>query len=487
MYPNRKIYEKYLSQEDVELIHDCSLRILSEVGIIIESDYAIDLFKKNGAQTDGQKVFISEKMLNDALKTVPKSFQIYSPKGILSIGEDSPTICAGPVAPTTIQDFANNTYRPATLRDVEDYYILQETSTAVDMVTHSCQNTDDLDKSVADFHTPQVAMGLKYCQKPIYQANTITPSNNKKMSMLQANKNLVKLHQEFYDVWDTPVMLSNCCVLSPLAIGSEVVDTIIGAVELGQPVIIIACSMTNLTSPPSLAGTIAQDNANILAGIVLAQMIKPGVGVVYGSVTSGTDMRNVQLATGGPEAVLMQLGLLAMGRYYNVPVRGGVAATNAIDLDYQCGAESLMTLIPGLLGKTDFILNSAGSYGAYNLGSIEKFVLDEEIIHYLKRINQGLSITDKKLNFDLINKTGPRGAYLTGRTPKDYREEHYLSKTFVREGGSAESIIEKNGNLIDRARKQADERIANYKLPDVTSSQKKILNAYLPEKFKYQL
>ncbi|AOY75310.1 trimethylamine methyltransferase family protein [Clostridium formicaceticum] len=487
MYQNRNLFEKYVTKDEIELMHEYTLKVLSEVGVIIESDIAVETFKKHGARVEGQKIFIDEDLLKKALSTAPKEFDIYSPSGKITLGESAPTICAGPVAPTTIQDFAKKIYRPANLKDVEEYYILQETSAVINMPTHACQNTDDLDKSGDDFHTPQVAMGLKYCQKPIYQGNTITPINYKKGSLVEANRKLIKLHQEFYDIWDKPVTMSNCCVLSPLAIGGEVVDTIIAAAEENQPVVIIACSMTNLTSPPSLAGAIVQDNANILAGIALAQLIKPRVGTVYGSVTSPTDMRTVQLATGSPEAVLMQLGLTAMGRYYNLPVRSGVSATTAIDLDFQCGAESMMTLITGMLGKTDFILNAAGSYGGYNLGSLEKFVLDEENIAYLRRLNEGLNITEKKLNFDLIKKTGPRGNYLSGRTPQDYRQEHYLSKVYVREGGSPIDIIEKNGDLVARARKIINERLESYQLPDVTTTQKKILNKYLPEGYKYEL
>lgn len=487
MYPNRNLFEKYITRDEIELIHEYTLKILSEVGVVIESDYAAEVFAKNGAHVEGHKIFIDEALLKRGLSTVPKEFDIYSPSGKLTLGETAPTICAGPVAPTTIQDFENNTYRPASLKDVAEYYMLQETSAVIDMPTHSCQNTDDLDKSGDDFHTPQVAMGLKYCRKPIYQGNTITPINYKKGFLVEANRRLVKLHREFYDIWDKPVTMSNCCVLSPLAIGAEVVDTIVGAVLENQPVIIISCSMTNLTCPPTLASAIVQDNANILAGIVLTQLINPGVGAVYGSVTSPTDMRNVQLATGAPEAVLMQMGLVAMGRYYNLPVRSGVSATTAVDLDFQCGAESMMTLMTGMLGKTDFILNAAGAYGGYNLGSLENFVLDEENIAYLSRVNQGLDITEDKLYFDLIKKTGPRGNYLKGRTPKDYRKENYFPNIFVREGGSPADVIEKNGNLVARARKVINERLESYELPDVTTTQKKLLNEYLPEGHKYDL
>ena len=126
---------------------------------------------------------------------------------------------------------------------------------------------------------------------------------------------MLNFQKQFYDVWDKYVSLTNCCVLSPLAIGADVAAALIGCANENQPVIPISCSMTNLTSPPSLAGTITHDNATLLAAITLVQLIRPGLGCVYGTVTTPTDMRTIQLAVGSPESYLMMMGLIAMARY----------------------------------------------------------------------------------------------------------------------------------------------------------------------------
>ena len=146
-----------------------------------------------------------------------------------------------------------------------------------------------------------------------------------------------------------------------------------------------------------------------------------------------------------------------------------------------------MTLMTGMLGKTDFILNAAGAYGGYNLGSLENFVLDEENIAYLRRVNQGLDITEDKLYFDLIKKTGPRGNYLSGRTPREYREDNYLASPVFNRKGCKENTREEEGDICDRAQKIYDARMASYKLPDLSLEQKKLLNSELPNSFKFEI
>ena len=306
-------------------------------------------------------------------------------------------------------------------------------------------------------------------------------------SLKEAAKGIAQLYKEFYDIWDRPVLLTNACALSPLGYSYEVLDNIMGLVEEGQPVTIITCSMTNLTAPAALLGSVIQNNATILAGIVLTQLINPGCPVIYGTVSSPTDMRTVSLAIGAPEAQLIQMASLALGRYYQLPVRTGIAGTDSLKPDYQAGVESFMILMTTYLGKSDFVLNHAGILQSYALGSYEKFVLDEEVNRILMRLNLGMDISDMRAEkvFAEIKKAGPLGNYLSGRTPKEYRQEHWLTKLFNRQAGNPQPIFDEIGDLRERASKEVEERVAGYTLPDLTKTQKDILNRYLPEDEKF--
>lgn len=485
MYVNRRFYDKYVSTRDVELLHEYSLRVLKEVGVSFDCPEALEIFKKHGATVEGSIVKIDEDLLNKALETAPKTFTVYTAASETKIGERYKPKTVGCYGPPKFL-FEDDEYRVAQKDDMVKFLKLMDTSDVTDFVNNSAYDTPDLDKTKEDFYLPQVAMCLKYSQKPTY-GNVANSMNVRGKSLKQEAKDIAKLYKEFYDIWDRPVLLTNTCALSPLGYSYEVLDNIMGLVEEGQPVTIITCSMTNLTAPAALLGSVIQNNATILAGIVLTQLINPGNPVIYGTVSTATDMRSVACSIGAPEAQLIQMASLALGRYYQLPVRTGIAGTDSLKPDYQAGVESFMILMTTYLGKSDFVLNHAGILQAYALGSYEKFVLDEEVNRILLRLNRGIDISDVKAEkvFDAIKKAGPLGNYLSGRTPKEYRQEHWLTKLFNRQAGNPQPIFDEIGDLRERASKEVEERVASYTLPDLTKTQKDILNRYLPEDEKF--
>ncbi|MBU5303037.1 trimethylamine methyltransferase family protein [Eubacterium callanderi] len=485
MYVNRRFYDKYVSTRDVELLHEYSLRVLKEVGVSFDCPEALEIFKKHGATVEGSIVKIDEDLLNQALETAPKTFTVTTSAGETKIGERFKPKTVGCYGPPKFL-FEDDEYRVAMKDDMVKFLKLMDTSDVTDFVNNSAYDTADLDKTKDDFYMPQVAMCLKYSQKPTY-GNVANSLNVRGKSLKEAAKGIAQLYKEFYDIWDRPVLLTNACALSPLGYSYEVLDNIMGLVEEGQPVTIITCSMTNLTAPAALLGSVIQNNATILAGIVLTQLINPGCPVIYGTVSSPTDMRTVSLAIGAPEAQLIQMASLALGRYYQLPVRTGIAGTDSLKPDYQAGVESFMILMTTYLGKSDFVLNHAGILQSYALGSYEKFVLDEEVNRILMRLNRGMDISDMRAEkvFAEIKKAGPLGNYLSGRTPKEYRQEHWLTKLFNRQAGNPQPIFDEIGDLRERASKEVEERVAGYTLPDLTKTQKDILNRYLPEDEKF--
>lgn len=486
MYENRKIYENYISSHDVRTIHACTVRVLKEVGVSFPVPEALEIFKKHGAKVEGDIVKISEKMLDDALDTVPKSFTISTGKNNIAIGEKYRPKTAPALGPPTVLT-EDGVYREATVADVIKFIKLEHTSDVVDFITNVSYDTSDLEKSKDNFYFPQMALCLKYSDKPTY-GNVVNSLNVRNQSLKEAAKEIAQIYKQFYDIWDKPVLLTNCCALSPLGYSHEVLENIMGLVEEGQPVTILTMSMTNLTAPASLMGSIIVDNATVLAGIVLTQLIHPGVPVIYGCVSAPTAMREMTAATGGPESQLLYMAVLAMGRYYGLPVRTGPATTDALQPDYQAGLESAMTLYTTYAGKADFVSNCVGNLQSYLVASFEKFILDEETNRYWDRINRGMEISEAKGEklVEEIAKIGPLGSYLIGKTPKEYRKEHYLTKVFNRENTGAQIVLDEKGSLHERAVKLIEKRLAQYQLPELEKGQKKLLNQYLPESEKYE-
>ena len=320
MYVNRRFYDKYVSTRDVELLHEYSLRVLKEVGVSFDCEEALEIFKKHGATVEGSIVKIDEDLLNQALETAPKTFTVTTSAGETKIGERFKPKTVGCYGPPKFL-FEDDEYRVAMKDDMVKFLKLMDTSDVTDFVNNSAYDTADLDKTKDDFYMPQVAMCLKYSQKPTY-GNVANSLNVRGKSLKEAAKGIAQLYKEFYDIWDRPVLLTNACALSPLGYSYEVLDNIMGLVEEGQPVTIITCSMTNLTAPAALLGSVIQNNATILAGIVLTQLINPGCPVIYGTVSSPTDMRTVSLAIGAPEAPVSYTHLDVYKRQLKLGIAG---------------------------------------------------------------------------------------------------------------------------------------------------------------------
>ena len=241
--------------------------------------------------------------------------------------------------------------------------------------------------------------------------------------------------------------------------------------------------MPMLTAPPSIAGLMSTTNAEVLTGLTLTQLVKPGHPFLYGNVSGSTDMRKVQLAMGSPETALIIYATAGLADLYKLPFRVGGSLSDGKDLDSQAGAESMMTVYATLDTDASYIMHLAGTLGAYNVVSLEKFILDEEIVGMVGRLLKGVRVDEETLRFDEIKKVGPRGAFFYGRTPKIYREEVYLSKLFNKEDAStwqnagAKSIAAVAGEEVEK-------RIASYKAPELTKEQLDIVSEYLPPMYK---
>ncbi|MEG0378755.1 MAG: trimethylamine methyltransferase family protein [Eubacterium sp.] len=234
--------------------------------------------------------------------------------------------------------------------------------------------------------------------------------------------------------------------------------------------------------PYSVISTMVMSNAEILAGVVLAQLIKPGIPCIYGNTSTGTNMKTLLLTFGAPETVLMIYASNAMADFYKMPCRTGGGQSDAKEVDYQAGLESMFMIQATMESGTDLIFHATGMMGSMNLFSYEKFILDEEAVAFAKRMVEGIDNSEEKLCMDILREVGPRGSFLKGRTPKMYREEFYLPKYLNKEDVNAWQN-EGSVSILEEARKEADRRMADYQVPEITKEQQAILEPYLPPQY----
>ncbi|MFN6433178.1 trimethylamine methyltransferase family protein [Eubacterium callanderi] len=475
-----KKYEQFIAKEDIELIHENTIRILENVGVKFEHEEALEIFRKHGMRVEGDVVYMGEKDVRAALSTVPETFTLYSGRGTVEVGDGSmvklPVGC-----PAFIEDRGN--IRKILNKDIIDLFKLIDTSPLLDC-NHVNFFTESEGFSGDVKRYSYLALLMKYSNKPFPFA--IPDTSAEKGSLREAMAGGIRLMKRFEGVEDKCLASVGINPLSPLCYDHAPIERIIGTCSENQGIWLASCVMPVLTAPPSVASILTMVNAEILAGFVFTQLLKPGTPMIYANVSGSTDLRTIQLSMGNPEAALMIYGTAALADYYRVPFRAGGAISDAKDLDFQAGMESMMMAEATVEAKPDMILHSTGCLGTYNIVSFEKMLMDEEIFAYAERIHRGIDVTEKKICFKDIEKTGPRGNFLSGRTPKMYREEFYLTQ-YLNKADANDWQNKGRVGLKENAGQKVQERIEAYQAPEITKEQEELLKPYLPEAYRDQI
>ncbi|MEG0379056.1 MAG: trimethylamine methyltransferase family protein, partial [Eubacterium sp.] len=455
------LFDTFYSKDDVELIHESVLRVFTEVGVKFEYEEALDLFREHGAKVEGDLVFISEEMLNKALSTIPESFTIVGPESKLEIGIGKGLVVAPTNGCPNLEDW-NGVYRPVNSDDLENFYKIINSSDVYGISSMVAADIPGFEDSPTESALAQMAMMAKYSTKPMYNILGVTPHNYKRGSAKEGARECIQLIKQYMDNFDDYVCYSGMCVLPPLTVGYDALEHYLAFAEEKQPITITTCSMTNMTAPPSLMGSIVADFANMLAVAVMIQLKEPGLPVILSPFSSIADMREVRLMTGAPEFLMIMSGHIAMGDFYRIPVRCSGSLADGFTYDYQAGVESTLGALAVALSNACILPHASGDLSNFNLLSFPKFMMDEEMLRYMKRLHDGVAISEKKANVELIKKVGPRGVYLKGRTPKDYREETYLTTPVFNRGACTPEAREATADIHDRALKVYQERIEGF-------------------------
>jgi len=170
-------------------------------------------------------------------------------------------------------------------------------------------------------------------------------------------------------------------------------------------------------------------NAEVLAGIVYAQLVNPGCPVVYSASGSNAEMKNGLLCIGSPEDMVVSFVNGQLAKFYDIPCRISGALSDSKLMDSQAAYESALTLSAAQFAGGNFILHGAGIIETYNCTSFEKLIVDNEIIGYLKRINKGMTVNEDTLAYDTIKEVGPQGTFLVSEhTFEHFKDEFYQAQ-----------------------------------------------------------
>lgn len=459
-------FQKFSPQE-IQHLHDGSMKILNEVGIDFKLPQAVEIFEKNGFRTDGERVFISETELLKALESVPEKFTVRSRNGDKDVTIGGENYALLPTGGASNVVTATGEQKLALFSDYETCCKLVHTSDVLDMTGFLMVQPTDLSPETA--HLDMVAANIILCDKPYMSATssrkTVLDSIDMTAMVWGGKENLMA----------APSMVAIANAMSPLQYGGEQAEVIIEMARHRQPVIITTMALAGASAPINLPGILALQNAELLAGIVLTQLVTPGTPVVYGSTSAQMDMKTMTSAVGAPETVILASGTLQMAQLYNIPCRTGGALTDAHTPDAQAAVESTITLSTAIRNGANFIFHACGQMGGYISMSFQKWLIDEELCRNLQKILTPLSITPGTIDLDTISTIGPGGEYLTH--PKTFQQFRTLSQPDLF------SRVD-YGKWLKNGMKRVDE-IAEQKLSERLSAyEKPYIDQGLEERFK---
>jgi trimethylamine--corrinoid protein Co-methyltransferase len=458
-----------LSDRDLEQIHDTSMSLLGNVGIEFPYDEALSVFRKHGVRTDGSRVFLSEDRVMSGLATVPSQFTIRArnPERAVTIGSGVPVFAPGYGAPFLVDLHAGK--RTPSIQDYDNLVKLTHQLPNQDLSGHLLVQPADVPACSAHLH--MLLSHILHSDKAFIGSSAGRAASRHTMEMACILFG--------GDISDSPVTIGLINSLSPLGYSSQMLGALLEYVSWRQPVMISSLTMAGSTGPISLAGVLATQNAELLAGIVLTQLASPGTPVVFGSTSTNIDMRSGALSVGSPEFSQMIAAHAQLARSYGLPSRSGGALTDSSYPDAQAAFESMLSLTVTVQSDIDMVLHAGGILSSYLAFSYEKLVLDDEMCGMLRRLRRGIDVSPATLAYDVVAKVGPGGNFLMEEhTVERCRTEFW--QPAIADRGGIEAWME--GGRIDaaaRARQRWQLLVAGHEDPPLEQTTALQLQSYV--------
>jgi trimethylamine--corrinoid protein Co-methyltransferase len=397
-----------ISKPDMQWIHEASLKILSETGIVFHSEEALTIFRNHGAKVSGKTVCFPKKLVRRALESAPNTFRwkARNDEQSVTVGDPQEKLLLQPNSgPVFIQDLDQGR-RTATIEDFANIIKLCQASDIVSLVGSFPVDPGDLNPDQK--HLYMMYEILKNTDKPLIGFETGGPKIRQTLDMVAIAMGQKDFLREHHCVGVA------ACPLSPLSYEPSSCETIIEFAKQNQVIFFTAAIMAGFSGPISLFGTTILHNTEVLAGITLAQLVNPGNPVVYSIGSTVANMQNGNFITGSPEMMLIHLAAMQMGlEYYHLPTRSMCGMTDSKIIDCQAGYETMQNLMAGILGGAHMIFECLGVLDAIMTTSYEKLMIDLEIISRLMRIQKGLDATDKEKALESIQKIGHESGYIS--------------------------------------------------------------------------
>ena len=461
-----------LSEGELEAIHRGTLSVLRKTGVRFESKKALKLFEENGCQVDytDNRVRFPEGLVEECLRKCPSSFRVKArnPKNDMIWGGN--TVYFQALSGTRSVDL--DTWEPKTPTRKEYY----DAITCLDALENV---------HIIPWYTPW--FGFKNIPSVMAMPEGLAARLRNSSKFTCSN---YSMGCEVFNIQMAKAvgaeLRSSMAASPPLTFYEDAVENAFRTVEAGFILLITSGSVYGGTSPATIAGSLISGNAEIMAGIVLAQLIKPGTRIIVQDFSFPQNMRSGSPGFGAIEISLHQVAFNQIWRRYKIPIDGGVSYPGSKKIDYQAGYEKAIIALIGALSGTNTIWIQGAMYGELAFHPVLA-IIDDDMVGMIGRFLRGILVNDETMALDLIDEVGPIPGYYLNKehTRKWWKLEQFIPRVADRltypewlKGGKKD--------CLSLAKERYQKILSTHKVdPPLTQNQEEEIERILKEARKY--
>ncbi len=462
-----------VGEERLDAIHDASMRILEEIGIEFRDDTALASWRAVGADVVGTRVRISRELLMEKVALAPSTYRLHSRNPERAVDVGGRHMAFAPIYGSPYVRSMDGERRYARLEDFESFVKLAYMAPALNVSGGTV--CEPVDIPVAHRHLEMLYAHIRWSDKPFMGGVTAPERAEDCLALCRV------LYGDKF-VAENTVMTSLINCNSPLVWDETMLSVLRTYAAAGQACIISPFIMQGANTPITTVGAFAQLNAEGLAGIAYAQLVRPGAPVVYGATLSTVSMKTGAPMYGTSETQLLTFLTGQMARRYGVPMRTGGMRNGSKAVDTQAAYESMQTMLPAILAGGNYFLHSAGWLESGLSACFAKFVLDCDQLTILQRMVSGLVFDENAFAFEALKEVGPSGHFLGC----EHTLGHYATAFFSPETGDTSTYEqwEEEGMrpAPDRALEIASKRLDEYVAPPLDPVTDEALRAFIDKR-----
>ena len=463
-----------LNEEALEIIEANAETILEEIGVnFVENPEALKRWKEAGADVKGERVRIPKGLARELCKTAPSSYVQHArnPERNVTVGGKG-LVLAPVYGPPFVRD-ADGGRRYATLEDFHKFVKLGYMSK---WLHHSggtvCEPTD---VPVNKRHLDMLLAHMTLSDKP-YMGSVTEPVRAE--DSVEMSK--ILFGDEFVD--QNTVMTSLININSPMTFDGIMMGALEAYAKANQAAIISPFIVGGAMAPVTVAGTLTQVLAEVLAGVAYSQLIRKGAPVIFGAFVTSIDMNSGAPTFGTPEAAHITYGAGQLARRMGLPYRSAGSFCGSKLPDAQAAYETSNSLNMGLLSGVNFMLHACGWLEGGLVSSFEKFVMDADQLGVLHHLAKGIDVSENGQAMDAIREVGPGGHYLgCAHTQANFKQAFW--RTEVLDYKPYETWEEEGArDTVALARARVDKLLGDYQKPALDPAVEEALNDYVARK-----